>query len=75
MDSIGGTNDLPWTLEAADGYCERLARTHYENFSVGTRLLPRPLRRHFYAIYAFCRGVDDLGDEAAGDRLGLLDEW
>jgi squalene synthase HpnC len=28
-----------------------------------------------YAVYAYCRGVDDLGDEAAGDRLALLDEW
>jgi squalene synthase HpnC len=55
--------------------CERLAKTHYENFSVGTRLLPRKLRPHFYSIYAFCRGVDDLGDETAGDRLAQLDEW
>ena len=55
--------------------CERLARSHYENFSVGTRLLPKAARRHLYAVYAFCRGVDDLGDEAAGDRLSLLDEW
>jgi squalene synthase HpnC len=28
-----------------------------------------------YAVYAYCRGVDDLGDEAEGDRLLLLDEW
>lgn len=28
-----------------------------------------------YAVYAFCRGTDDLGDEAEGDRLALLDEW
>ncbi|MBM3957878.1 MAG: squalene/phytoene synthase family protein, partial [Gemmatimonadetes bacterium] len=62
-------------MAAAFRTCERLARAHYENFSVGTRLLPRDLRPHFWSIYAFCRGVDDLGDEAAGDRLALLDEW
>ncbi len=56
-------------------HCERLARTHYENFSVGTRLIPSELRKHFYSVYAFCRGVDDLGDEATGDRLALLDQW
>jgi squalene synthase HpnC len=28
-----------------------------------------------YAVYAYCRGVDDLGDEAEGDRLALLDDW
>jgi squalene synthase HpnC len=33
------------------------------------------LRRHIYAVYAYCRGVDDLGDEAEGDRAALLDEW
>ena len=26
--------------------------------------MPRPLRRHMYALYAYCRTVDDLGDEA-----------
>ncbi len=56
-------------------HCERLAKTHYENFSVGTRLIPGELRKHFYSLYAFCRGVDDLGDEAEGDRIALLDEW
>jgi squalene synthase HpnC len=55
--------------------CEQLARSHYENFSVATRLLPARVRRHFHSVYAFCRGVDDLGDEAAGDRLGQLAEW
>ena len=67
--------DSPGYLGAAFALCEDLARTHYENFSVGSRLLPKHLRRHFYSIYAFSRGVDDLGDEAAGDRLALLDLW
>jgi len=62
-------------VAAAFAVCERLAQTHYENFTLGTRLLPGRLRRHFYSIYAFCRGVDELGDEAAGDRLELLDDW
>ena len=56
-------------------YCQRLATSHYENFSVVSWLLPRPLRPHMYAVYAYCRGVDDLGDEAEGDRLALLDGW
>ncbi|MFQ5934121.1 MAG: squalene synthase HpnC [Dehalococcoidia bacterium] len=56
-------------------YCERLARTHYENFTVGSWLLPRELRQHVFNVYAYCRSVDDLGDEAEGDRLALLDAW
>ena len=28
-----------------------------------------------YTIYAYCRFTDDLGDEAEGDRLAMLEEW
>ncbi|HXG42492.1 MAG TPA: squalene synthase HpnC [Dehalococcoidia bacterium] len=62
-------------LDEAFAYCRRVALGHYENFTVASWLLPRHLRPHMYVIYAYCRGVDDLGDEAAGDRLALLDEW
>jgi len=64
-------------LPEAYAYCERLARTHYENFSVATWFLPRRLRQHFFNVYAYCRISDDLGDET-GDTdasLRLLDEW
>src|SRR5437667_9286399 len=46
----------------------RLAHSHYENFSVVSRLLPRRLRQDFCNVYAFCRTADDLGDEV-GDRV------
>jgi squalene synthase HpnC len=52
-----------------------LARRHYENFPVASWFVPSWTRPHFYSIYAYCRGVDDLGDEAAGDRLALIDQW
>jgi squalene synthase HpnC len=64
-------------LAEAREYCRRLARTHYENFSVATWFLPRNLRQHFFHVYAYCRISDDLGDEV-GDRsasLQLLDHW
>lgn len=67
----------PPTLEQAQEYCARLARTHYENFSVATWFLPRRLRQHFFNVYAYCRISDDLGDEV-GDTaasLALLDQW
>ena len=63
------------TVKEAYSRCQALARTHYENFSVGSWLLPREKRHHIYAIYAFCRFVDDLGDEYQGDRLRALDAW
>lgn len=56
-------------------YCEAIARTHYENFTVGSAFLPREKRRHVYNLYAYSRSVDDLGDEAEGDRPALLDAF
>jgi squalene synthase HpnC len=65
------------TPAEARAYCARLARTHYENFSVASWFLPSRLRQDFYNVYAYCRISDDLGDEV-GDpaaSLELLDEW
>jgi squalene synthase HpnC len=64
-------------LDEARAWCRQLAESHYENFHVATWLLPKALRPHFHAIYAYCRISDDLGDEV-GDRsaaLALLDLW
>ena len=63
--------------DTAWAYTARLARRHYENFTVVSPLLPRALRRHFYNIYAFCRIADDLADET-GDparSIELLRWW
>lgn len=66
-----------WTLEESYAYCKTLTTSHYENFPVGSMLLPRAKRRHVYPIYAFARVSDDFSDEARyeGRRLDLLDEW
>jgi len=65
------------SLEQAQEYCRRLARTHYENFSVATWFLPKHLRQDFLNVYAYCRISDDLGDEVGDSAaaLALLDEW
>ena len=65
------------SLEEARAYCERLAKSHYENFSVASWFLPRRLRQHFYNVYAYCRISDDLGDEVGNPQqsLELLDQW
>jgi squalene synthase HpnC len=58
-------------------YCSRLARSHYENFTVASVLLPRHLLRHFHAVYAYCRWADDLADETREpeEALALLRWW
>ena len=70
-----------WSVDRAYEYCERLARSHYENFPVGSALIPKRLRKHFFSIYAFARIADDFADEGYGqgygenERLDLLNEW
>jgi squalene synthase HpnC len=68
---------VPPTLTEARAYCSHLARTHYENFSVASLLLPRRLLRPFHSVYAYCRWADDLADEAGGGQtaLDLLQWW
>lgn len=64
-----------WTQAESLRHCRDLARTHYENFTVTSVLLPVRLREPMAVVYAYCRGVDDLGDEAPGNRLALLEQW
>ena len=48
------------------------------SFYAGMRVLPRPEREAMYAIYGFCRVVDDIADDLAGDRTSRaaeLDGW
>jgi squalene synthase HpnC len=84
--SLAGWDHLPQeyaipemapSLAEARAYCERLATTHYENFSVATWFLPKRLRQHFYNVYAYCRISDDLGDEVGDPSLSLrlFDQW
>jgi squalene synthase HpnC len=65
------------TLEQANAWCRHLAESHYENFHVATWFLPKALRPHFHAIYAYCRVSDDLGDEVGStdQALALLELW
>src|SRR4051812_2405635 len=44
-----------------------------ENFPVALRVVPRQQREYLKSVYAYARFVDDVGDEAPGDRLALLD--
>ena len=63
------------SMEIRDAYdwCERLTRSHYENFPVGSLLIPRAQRKHVHAVYAFARIADDFADE--DHSLDALDDW
>ena len=92
MPTIAAAAELPAHLEGwgpertargaaseavAWDHVRRLATRHYENFPVASVVLPRDLRPHFHAVYAFCRWADDLGDEVEGaeNSLALLGWW
>src|ERR1700690_2048860 len=56
---------------------ERLVRKAGTSFYRGMRVLPPDRRHAMYAIYAFCRIVDDIADEdgALPDKFRRLGEW
>jgi squalene synthase HpnC len=58
-------------LASAQAFTRRLAHTHYENFSVISWFVPRPLRQDFCNVYAFCRLADDAADEAQTPLISL----
>jgi len=60
-------------LEKSYKFCRELATSHYENFTVASLLIPKSKRDNIYAIYAYCRIVDDIGDEASSDFPFLTD--
>ena len=69
-----------WAAPLAEAYaaCDKLARSHEENFPVASRLLPAAMRPHVAALYAFARVADDIADEgsaAAGERQARLRAW
>jgi hydroxysqualene synthase len=65
-------------LNEAYAECRRIALGHYENFPVGSVLIPRNLRKHFFALYAFMRSADDFADlphRPNSERLLLIQNW
>lgn len=66
-----------YTPPEARRYTEKIARTHYENFTVVSGFMPAELRQHMFNVYAYCRWSDDLGDEIPDPALAIqaLEWW
>ena len=58
-------------------HVKRVVARSGTSFLWGMQALPRARRRAMYAIYAFCREVDDIADEpgALDDKLRALAAW
>lgn len=65
------------SIKDAVDYCQKFARSHYENFTVVTYLYPTRYRNHLANLYTFCRWSDDLADEIGDPQESLrwLDWW
>ena len=61
--------DARTALASSYATCDRIARAHYENFPVASRLMPGHLRPHVAAVYAFARTADDIADEPGREPL------
>lgn len=72
-------------LRQAYTYCREITREYAKTFYMATRFLPNQKQRSIFAIYALCRYVDDLVDEAEdlihdkqitpADTRELLGQW
>ncbi len=62
--------------EAAWDACRAICRHHAKSFFFASIFLPKQKRRQAYAVYSFCRGIDDAvdtGDPATvGERLAAF---
>jgi squalene synthase HpnC len=72
------TKNKYWSAEDGFRHCERIARSHYENFPVASRFIPKDMRKYVWAIYAFARIADDYADEPGytlAGRMDNLNQW
>ena len=50
--------------------CASITRRSSSNFYYAFMLLPAERRQALYSVYAVCRFIDDIADDAAGDEAG-----
>jgi phytoene synthase len=62
----------PVSLSESRDACRRMTRHHAKTFYFASHTLPQTKRRDAYAVYAFCRYVDDQIDLAPGDPASAL---
>ncbi len=61
----GPQSSGPFAPAGAEAEPAALARASRSSFLLAFTLLPKPRRAALSAVYAFCRAVDDAGDDAA----------
>ena len=62
LQSDGGRFGVS-NLDDAYNFCRKVTTSHYENFPVGSILIPKKYRPYFFSVYTFSRLADDIADE------------
>lgn len=85
MSKLGNVRRVNSTMidtSAAYAVCRRITYIHAKTFYFASRFIPRDKRNACYAVYAFCRYVDDLVDVAMeqgnvtrDDAVRLVSQW
>lgn len=70
------------TIEQAYSVCRSVTKTHAKTFYAASHFIPASKRDACYAVYAFCRYVDDLidvamerGEVSREDAVALVEHW
>lgn len=75
-NGIAQAEETAGSLDADYRRCADITRQSSSNFYYAFMLLPAERRRSLYAVYAFCRFVDDVADdESIREPARLLDRW
>ena len=76
-DAVTGATGPLGCAQADLDHVEAVVRRSATSFTRGMRVLPPDRRYAMFAIYAFCRLVDDVADEEAAfaDKLPRLTDW
>lgn len=72
-----GVKEVKFSNVAAKNHVRKISEASGSSFLSGIRILPNNRREAMFAIYAFCREIDDIADEprALEEKLRLLSEW
>jgi phytoene synthase len=72
-----GSTLSPAAATAANHHVHEVVRRSGTSFLWGMRVLPKARREAMFAIYAFCREVDDIADgpDTPDEKLARLEEW
>ncbi len=76
--SYGG-NDTAHNMGEADAirHARNVVQQSGSSFGSGMKILPKDRRNAMYAVYAYCREIDDIADEGGTqkEKLSALNDW